>query len=68
MALLLGYQEYKMKANPNAPRTLLPPVKREPYGSKIKAKREAEERELQALLEKLRTPEMLEKIREVLHD
>ncbi len=50
------------------PRTLLPPVKREPYGAKIKAKREAEERELQALLEKLRTPEMLEKIREVLHD
>ena len=50
------------------PRTLLPPVKREPYGAKIKAKREAEERELQALLEKLRTPEMLEKIREVLHE
>lgn len=50
------------------PRTLLPPVKREPYGTKIKAKREAEEREIQELLKKLRTPEMLEKIREVLHD
>jgi len=50
------------------PRTLLPPVKREPYGAKIKAKREAEERELQELLKKLRTPEMLERIKEVLHD
>lgn len=52
--------------NPDAPRTLLPPVKREPYGAKIKAKREQEERELQQLLEKLRTPEMLAKIKEVL--
>lgn len=50
------------------PHTLLPPVKREPYGAKIKAKREQEERELQQLLEKLRTPEMLAKIKEVLCD
>ena len=57
-----------MKENPNAPRTLLPPVKRGPCGAKIKAKREAEERERQELLAKLRTPEMLERIREVLHD
>lgn len=50
------------------PRTLLSPTKREPYGTKIKAKREKEERELQELLEKLRTPEMLARIREVLDE
>ena len=50
------------------PQTLLPPVKREPYGTKVKAKREQEEREVQQLLEKLRTPEMMQRIREVLND
>lgn len=47
--------------------TLLPPVKREPYGTKIKAKREREEREVQEILAKLRTHEMLHKIREALN-
>lgn len=50
------------------PQTLLPPVKREPYGTKVKAKREQEEREVQQLLKKLRTPEMLHKIKEVLDE
>lgn len=49
-------------------RTLLPPTKREPYGTKVKAKREKEERELQELLAKLRTPEMMQRIREVLRE
>ena len=48
-------------------RTLLPETKREPYGTKIKAKREQQERELQELLKKLRTPENMQKIGDLLH-
>lgn len=43
-------------------------MSKQPYGSKIKAQREKQEKEVQQILEKIRNPETLARIREVLHE